>query len=50
MCYVYIDDVIIVSESNEEHVAHVNRVLKKLCDVGMRLSQNTWDSFFLGAE
>jgi len=38
-CYVYVDDVIIFSESEKEHVKHVEWVLKSLRDANMRVAQ-----------
>jgi len=38
-CYVYVDDVIIFSECKEQHVKHIDWVLKSLYDAGMRISQ-----------
>jgi len=37
-CYVYVDDVIIFSQTMESHVNDINTVLKTLCDAGMRVS------------
>jgi len=38
-CYVYVDDVIIFSETMEEHVKHIAWVLDKLYDANMRVSR-----------
>lgn len=37
-CYVYVDDVIIFSQTKEKHVEDVNWVLKSLYDANMRVS------------
>lgn len=37
-CYVYVDDVIIFSEDENDHVKHVDWVLKSLYDANMRIS------------
>ncbi|XP_070132574.1 uncharacterized protein [Drosophila bipectinata] len=37
ICYVYVDDVIIFSENETEHVKHINIVLKRLIDANMKL-------------
>jgi len=37
MCYVYVDYVIIFSESETEHVKHIGVVLKGLLDANMRV-------------
>ena len=34
---VYIDDVLIFSETLEEHLTHIHSVLKRLLDVGLKL-------------
>jgi len=36
--FTYLDDILIASGSVEEHKEHVSRVLKKLADVGLRLT------------
>lgn len=38
-CHVYVDDVIIFSTNKEDHVKHINWVLKSLEDANMRVSQ-----------
>jgi len=38
-CYVYVDDVIIFSENENEHVSHIDWVLKKLNQANMTISQ-----------
>jgi len=38
-CYVYVDDVIIFSETKENHIKDIDWVLKSLYDAGMRISQ-----------
>jgi len=53
-CYVYVDDVIIFSQTKEDHVKDIHWVLEKLLHAGMRVSQekskflkkalNIWDS------
>ena len=37
-CQVYVDDIIIYSTSEEEHVTHIASVLSKLFDANMRIS------------
>lgn len=37
-CYVYVDDVIVFSETKENHVKHIDCVLRKLLDANMRVS------------
>lgn len=37
--YVYIDDVIIFSENESDHVKHIDWVLKCLCDANMKVSR-----------
>jgi len=37
-CYVYVDDVIIFSENENDHVKHIDWVLKSLCDANMKVS------------
>jgi len=39
MCYVYVDDVIIFSESESDHVKHIDTVLKRLLDANMRVAR-----------
>nr|ABI48306.1 pol protein [Drosophila melanogaster] len=39
ICYVYVDDVIIFSENESDHVRHIDTVLKCLIDANMRVSQ-----------
>jgi len=39
ICYVYVDDVIIFSENEFDHVRHIDTVLKCLIDANMRVSQ-----------
>lgn len=38
-CYVYVDDVIIFSETETDHIRHIDWVVKKLCDANMRISK-----------
>jgi len=38
-CYVYVDDVIIFSETKEDHIKDIDCFLKRLQDAGMRVSQ-----------
>jgi len=45
ICYVYIDDVIIFSNNEAEHVRHIDALLKCLIDANMRVSQEK-TSFF----
>jgi len=44
-CYVYVDDVIIFSESMEDHVRHIAWVLDKLYDANMRVSREKSNFF-----
>lgn len=37
-CHVYVDDVIIFSETKEDHVRHIDCVLKNLLDANMKVS------------
>ena len=37
-CSAFLDDMIIYSETYEEHVVHVRQVLKKLADAGLHLN------------
>lgn len=37
-CFVYMDDVIIFSEDANSHIPHVDKILKKLSNAGMRIS------------
>jgi len=39
MCYVYVDDVLIFSESESDHVKHIDTVLKRLLDASMRVAR-----------
>jgi len=39
ICYVYVDDVIIFSKTDEDHVKDVDWVLTKLLEAGMSVSQ-----------
>jgi len=39
ICYVYVDDVIIFSENETEHVKHIDTVLKRLLDANMRVAR-----------
>jgi len=39
ICYVYIDDVIIFSEKETEHVKHIDIVLKRLLDANMKVAR-----------
>jgi hypothetical protein len=36
-CSAYLDDVLVYSETEEEHIVHCNKVLSKLCDAGLHL-------------
>lgn len=38
-CYVYVDDVIIFSETETSHTQHIDWVIKKLYDANMRISK-----------
>lgn len=38
-CHVYIDDIIIFSVDEQSHLSHIEQVLRKLHDAGMRVSQ-----------
>ena len=44
-CYVYVGDVIIFFESKEDHVKHIDWVLKSLYDAGMRISHEKFKCF-----
>jgi len=37
ICYVYVDDVIIFSENETDHVKHIDTILKCLSDANMRV-------------
>lgn len=37
-CHVYIDDIIIFSDSEQSHIDHINIILRKLFDANMRVS------------
>lgn len=37
-CHVYVDDVIVFSETKEDHVKHIDSVLRKLLEANMRVS------------
>ncbi|KAH8340342.1 hypothetical protein KR074_002460 [Drosophila pseudoananassae] len=39
ICYVYVDDVIIFSKNETEHVKHIDKVLKRLLDANMRVAR-----------
>ncbi|KAH8339636.1 hypothetical protein KR074_002916 [Drosophila pseudoananassae] len=39
ICYVYVDDVIIFSENETEHVKHIDKVLERLLDANMRVAR-----------
>jgi len=39
ICYVYVDDVIIFSENETEHVRHIDIVLKRLLDANMKVAR-----------
>ena len=45
ICYVYVDDVIIFSENEFDHVKHIDTILKCLCDANMRVSQEKTQFF-----
>jgi len=49
ICYVYINDVIIFSNNEADHVRHIDAVLKCLIDANMRVSQEK-TSFFKDSE
>jgi len=36
-CLIYLDDVIVYSKTEEEHVGHVDRVLRLLLEAGVKL-------------
>lgn len=38
-CHVYIDDVIVFSKTKEQHISDIDRILLKLFDANMRVSQ-----------
>lgn len=38
-CYVYVDDVIIFSENEEDHIKHISWVLERLFEANMRVSR-----------
>ena len=42
---VYIDDVLVFSPTFEDHIEHLNRVLKRVIEVGLK--QNVASSFSL---
>ena len=44
-CYVYVDDVIIFSENEKDHVKHLDWVLKSLCDANMKVSREKTQFF-----
>ena len=35
---VYLDDLLIFSESFDDHLQHLEKVLKKICDTGLKLN------------
>lgn len=39
-CQIYLDDIIVVSKSFEEHLDHLNKVFSKIKTAGMKLSPN----------
>ena len=47
-CFVYIDDVLVCSQTFEEHLTHLREVLLRLCQAGLRL--NTKKCLFLREE
>lgn len=44
-CYVYVDDVIIFSKTEDDHIKHVDWVLKSLHDANMRVAQEKSNFF-----
>jgi len=42
---IYLDDILIASDSKEEHIFHINYVLEKLKDVGFKLNQEKCEFF-----
>lgn len=44
-CYVYIDDVIVFSENEVDHVKHVDWVLKSLCEANMKVAKEKTNFF-----
>lgn len=49
-CHVYVDDVIIFSETKEDHVKHIDWVLRKLCEANMRISKEKSNFFKTSVE
>jgi len=45
ICYVYVDDVIIFSETASEHVRHIDTVLQQLYEANMRVSKEKTNFF-----
>ena len=37
---IYIDDLIIFSKSIDEHLAHLEKVFRRLCDANVKLNPN----------
>lgn len=37
ICYVYIDDIIIFSENEQDHALHVDKILQTLCEANMKI-------------
>ena len=38
----YVDDIIVYSQTFEEHVQHLTEVLKRLTEAGLRLRRDKW--------
>src|SRR5690242_16726353 len=44
-CLVYIDDILIFSEAVDEHIDHIDQVLKRIAKFGLRLKPSKCDFF-----
>jgi hypothetical protein len=44
-CFVYIDDILIFSKNREDHLFHLQKILKKLQEFSLKASLNKWQFF-----
>ena len=44
-CFIYLDDIVIFSKTQEEHIEHLDAVLQRLIDAGLKLKPSKCDLF-----
>ena len=44
-CLIYLDDIVIFSKMQEEHIKHLNAILQRLIDAGLKLKPSKYDLF-----